>query len=159
MADSIYISNASSHNFYVKEVCDIEYLQAGTIALGAIAGNVGGVGVQVSQEKEWSQSDKVGYTLLNRYSSMEFHQDFSKKVCYVTIKFQPDDTKCLCENHALGVNSGLIIDSSCYVHTAKPRLKWTDLDGICHKPNLKNKGNLPKDIECSVYQRLKKPSE
>ncbi|VDH98358.1 Hypothetical predicted protein [Mytilus galloprovincialis] len=159
MADSIYICNASSHNFYVKVACDIEYQQGRNIAVGANAGNLGGVGVQVNQAKKWSESDKFGYTILNRYSSMKFHQDFSKKVCYVTIKFEPDDTDSLCENHGLGVNCGLIIDSSCYVHNAKPGLRWTDIDGICHKPNLKNKEDLPKDFKCSIYQKLKKPSK
>lgn len=150
MANSIYISNASSHNVYVRVLCDISYRKATSIGVGATAGTFGGIGIHANKEKKWSLADKVGYTIMNRYSSMEFHQDSSKEVCYVTIKVKTDEEKYLCENHPLRLKCGLIIDGSCYIHSTKKGLYWTDIDGICHQPDLKNKKNLPKDLECSL---------
>lgn len=146
----IFISNASSHNVYVKVSCDIEYKKAENIGVDANAGPFGGVGVYVNQERQWISTDKAGYTLVTRYSSMQFHPDSKKGTCYVTIKFKGNTF--LCENHPLSVNNGLIIDSSCYVHTAKKRSTWTDSDGIDHKPDLQNKAFLPKNAFSSVIE-------
>lgn len=117
---TINISNASSHNVHVKVLCDIEYRNVVSVGVDANAGVLGGLGVQVNKENNWRRIEKVGYTLVNRYSSMKFHPDSSKGICYVTVRINPEENEGrLCTNHPLGVKKGLIIDRYCYVHTAK----------------------------------------
>lgn len=147
----VCIANASSHNVHVKVGCDIEYQQSANVGVDANAGAFGGIGVQVTKETQWKETSKVGFTKLNRYSSMEFHPDSQKKVCYVTIETRTDrGTISHCENHPLAKNRGLIIDSSLYIHNAKKGSTWTDIDGVKHRPDLENKGKLPKDYACSA---------
>ncbi|VDI82478.1 Hypothetical predicted protein [Mytilus galloprovincialis] len=147
MGNSIFISNASTHNLYVKVGCDIEYQKVANRKIDAF----GGLGIHVNKETQWSSPDKYGYTLVNRYTSMEFFPASSKGVCYVTIKFGPDDQKTICKIHPLQVKRGLIIDKFCHVHNAKNRKKWTDTDGIYHKPDPKNETTLTSDDD--EYQK------
>lgn len=151
MVKPINIANSSSHNVYVQVTSDIPYKTAKGVEMGGNAVMLGGANLRVNNEKEWELPDKTGYTYVNRYSYMQFFPDAKKKICYVTIKLNHNDNLCICANHPLQLNHGIIITQDCYVRNAKKGQIWEDVNGENHDPaNRGNLNDLPKNLHSTV---------
>ncbi|CAC5403248.1 unnamed protein product [Mytilus coruscus] len=84
----------------------------------------------------FDQISKSGYSVVEKYSRVEFFPEKAKETAYVSIK-PSDNGKStyihLCQDHPVQSEGyGVIVTGNFYIRNAKD--EWKDIDGINHKP-------------------------
>lgn len=147
-------STQRGNNLWVKVEGDQSYERSVAVG-GGINVKSTGLNAQTSKTTDWKAVETVGYTEVNRYSTMEFFTDTPQEVCYITIKFDEKHEKPLCTKTPIKVGSGLIINKNCYLRNPKKKKKWIDSEGTNHDPSRQGDvDDLPKNVPVSVKGRV-----
>lgn len=127
--DPVTIYNASNINVLARVTSDSITDQQRNIALGSAT---------IDTLKSYEQTTKTGYSVVQRFSRVDFYPEKSKATAYVSIK--PQDVgkgkyMHLCEDHPVKRDGyGVIITEKFYIRNAKK--DWVDTEGISYKPPL-----------------------
>lgn len=123
----VTVYNASNTNILARVSSDSITENQKGIALGKFSkGTV----------DKFDQSTKTGFSVVQRFSRVEFSPEKAKDTAYVSIK--PNDTgkgkyMYLCQDHPVkGEGYGVIVTQNFYIRNAKD--EWKDIDGVDHKP-------------------------
>lgn len=123
----VTIYNASKMNVLARVSSDSVTEQQRNQALGTMT---------TDTLKRYLQTAKTGYSVVQRFSQVDFYPENTKATAYVSIKPHDDGTgryMHLCEDHPVKRGGcGLIITEKFYIRNAKS--KWVDTEGKSYKP-------------------------
>lgn len=94
------------------------------------------LGIWTTEKRSFLQTAKTGYSVVQRFSQVDFYPENTKATAYVSIKPHDDGTgryMHLCKDHPVKRDGcGLIITDKFYIRNAKS--EWVDTEGKCYKP-------------------------